>query len=144
MAGAGDRYNYSKGARTFGRFMVHPDKILVRVYPIKGELEFDDGTKLWIPPSAQRRESQGRWAKILQVGTRIQEMYPNMYNTGDIVICHKYVDATYGKEGKFRMGGKLVAVTMPSEILLCIEFDEGDKIPNFIKNDGISKDPVIN
>jgi co-chaperonin GroES (HSP10) len=130
-----DRTNYSAGARMFGRFMVHPDKILIRIFPIKSEVKMDSGIVLWVPPSAQKREAKGRWAKILQVGKRVRDMYPGMYNHGDIVVCHKYVDNIFGREGKFRLGGKLVAVTIPSEILVHIQFENDMEIPDFIKSD---------
>jgi hypothetical protein len=123
--------------KTYGRFRVHPDKILVRIYPIKAEVITDSGVKLWLPPSAQKREAKGRWVKILQVGKRILATYYGLYNVGDIVICNKYVDNIYGKEGKFKLGGVLVAVTEPSELLLHTQFEGDESEEEFLSRNGV-------
>ena len=109
-----DTYNLTRGSRIFGRFKVHPDKVLIRIWPIKAD---DKQTGLWIPPATQRREMSFRWARIIQIGWRINKEWFG-FDVGDTVICNKYVDAVYGKEGKFKLGGKFVCVTMPSEILM--------------------------
>jgi hypothetical protein len=109
--------------RTFGRFMVHPDKILVRIWPITG---MDNRIGLWLPPSAQRRESTFRWGRILQVGERVKERFVDEFCVGDVVLCKKFVDAVFGMEGKFKLAGKYVCVTMPTELLIRVEFEDTD------------------
>jgi hypothetical protein len=118
------------GERIFGRFKVHPDKLLLRIWPIKA---IDEKSGLFIPASAKKREMTFRWARIIQVGERLASFYPDYFNIGDVVIVNKFVDQVYGVEGKFKLGGKFVCVTVASEVLMAVE---GDDIPDYIKESG--------
>jgi co-chaperonin GroES (HSP10) len=117
------RFNPSKGLKTYGRFKVHPDKVLLRIYPIKS---VDRQTGLFVPAHAQKRDMTFRYAKVLQIGKNVEEWADGGLKPGDFVICNKYVDNVYGLEGKFKIAGKLVCVTMPSEILIGVEFTKED------------------
>jgi len=123
-----------RGNPIFGRFKVHPDKLLLRIWPIKA---IDPKSGLWLSPAAQRREMTHRWARILQVGERVEEYHPGLFKIGEIVLVQKNVDQVYGREGKFKLGGKFVCVTMATEILCAVDDDGSHNIPEYVINSGV-------